>query len=65
MTRPTDEDRPAAVPPPPTLPEVESPPLEDVIDGVPSKEEVVENAETADDIIRQQPSVEEILGSDR
>jgi hypothetical protein len=32
---------------------------------VPSKEEVVEQAETAEEIVRQQPSVAEILGTGR
>jgi hypothetical protein len=49
-------------PTPPKLPDVESPPAEDVLAGVPSKEEVVEHAESADEVVKQQPSVDEILG---
>jgi hypothetical protein len=55
------DDVPAA----PKLPEVDSPPADDVLDGVPSKEQVVDDAESADDVIAGQPSVDEILGRDR
>ncbi len=63
-------DRPDAsgspgVPPPPKLPEVDSPPAADVLDGVPSKDEVVEDARTADEIVAEQPSVDELLGGSR
>jgi hypothetical protein len=50
------------VPEPPKLPEVESPAPEDVVDGVPSTEELIEQAEPAEDVLAHQPSVDEILG---
>ena len=50
------------VPPAPKLPEVDSPPVEAVLDGVPSAEEIVEDATPADAIVDEQPSVDEILG---
>jgi hypothetical protein len=37
----------------PKLPDVESPPPEDVLDGVPSKEQIIEDAEPADEIVEQ------------
>jgi hypothetical protein len=52
-------------PTPPKLPDVESPPPEHVLDGVPSKEEVVEHAQPAEEVVDGQPSVDEILGHDR
>jgi hypothetical protein len=53
------EDPPSA--PTPALPDVESPPPEDVLDGVPSTEAIIEHAQSADEIVRQQPSVEDVL----
>jgi hypothetical protein len=50
---------------PPKLGEVESPPPEDVLEGVASKEEVVEHAPSVDEVIGEQPSVDELLGRDR
>lgn len=55
MSDPADPKTARDVAPAPKLPEVDSPPADDVLDGVPSKEEVVE----------EQPSVDEILGRDR
>jgi hypothetical protein len=52
-------------PPAPKLPEVESPPPEDVLDAVPTAGEIVEHAQSADEVVEGQPSVEEILGADR
>ena len=49
----------------PQLPEVESPPPEDVLAGVPSKEEIIDEARSAEKVIEQQPSVDELLGRDR
>ena len=60
-----DAPRPRNVQQPPALPEVDSPPAEDVLDGVPSKEEVVEDAHSADEIVAAQPTVDELLGPDR
>ena len=61
--RPTTPD--AQVPSAPKLPEVESPPPEAVLDGVPSTGEIVEDAQAADEIIQQQPGVDELLHRDR
>lgn len=63
-----DSDYPSrdpGVPPPPKLPDVESPPPEDVLDDVPPKEELVRRARLADEIVDEQPSVEELLDRDR
>ncbi|MGN6168377.1 MAG: hypothetical protein ACTHQQ_09430, partial [Solirubrobacteraceae bacterium] len=46
---------------PPKLPEVDSPPSEDVLEGVPSTEEIIEHAQAAEDIIKEQPSPDELL----
>ena len=62
----TDAERgPAGVPPPPSLPEVESPPRDEVLDAVPSTEDVVQDAQPAEEIVNEQPSVEELLGEKR
>ena len=58
------ESSPAPVPPPPALPEVDSPAPGDVLDSVPTKEQVVEDAQSADDIVAGQPGVDELLGRD-
>src|SRR5829696_5845042 len=60
-----DPSRDPAVPAPPKLPEVDSPPPEDVLDEVPPKEELVKRARPADEIVEEQPSVEELLDRDR
>jgi hypothetical protein len=60
-----DAPREPGVQPPPPLPEVDSPPVEDVLDSVPSTEDVVQDARSADEIVRGQPSVDDILGRDR
>jgi hypothetical protein len=52
----------SATPPPPKLPDIESPPAENLLDGVPSKEEVVAKAASAEEIVAGQPSVDELLG---
>ena len=65
MPDPDAPRRRPGVPPPARLPEVDSPPPDDVLDGVPSKEEVVEDAQAADEIVSEQPSVAELLGDDR
>lgn len=49
----------------PKLPDVESPPPEDVLAGVPSKEQIIEDAEPADENVEQQPSPEELLRDQR
>jgi len=36
-----------------------------VLGSLPSKEEVVENARSVDEIVREQPSVDELLGHNR
>jgi hypothetical protein len=53
------------VPPPAKLPEVESPPPEEVLDAVESKDDVIERAQAPEEIVGEQPSVDELLGPDR
>lgn len=65
MTDPADPARRLVVQPPPRLPDVDSPPAEDLLDGVPSKEVVVEDAQSSDEIVDAQPSVDELLDPDR
>jgi hypothetical protein len=65
MSDPADTPGRRDVPPLPKLPDIDSPPPEDVLDGVPAKEEVVEHAQSADEVVEEQPSVDEILGRDR
>jgi hypothetical protein len=63
-----DRPDPTARPSPPPsgdLPATESPPMEAVIDGLPSKEQVVEQAPSVHEIVSAQPSVEELLGRNR
>jgi hypothetical protein len=48
--------RPPDVPPPPTLPDVDSPPPEDVLDGVLSKDDIVEDATPVDEIVGERSS---------
>lgn len=55
----------AAVPEPPVLPDVESLPPEDILDEVPSTDEIIERAQSAQEIVRQQPDVDELLGRRR
>lgn len=61
----SDAPRQPAVPAPPDLPHVDSPPPEEVLDGVPSRDDVVDEARSAAQIVREQPSVEDILGTER
>lgn len=49
----------------PSLPEVHSPPPDEVLDSAPSKEDVIGGASSARDIVDEQPSVDELLGRDR
>ena len=65
MTDSPDAPRRPGAKPPPALPDVDSPPVEDVLDSVPSTEEVVRDARSADEIVRGQPSVDDILGRGR
>jgi hypothetical protein len=50
-----------AVPPPSKRPDVDSPPPDQVLEEVASKEEIIEAAESADEIRKQQPSVDDLL----
>lgn len=59
------DPRQPAVPPPPDLPDVDSPPTHEVLDSVPPREDVVDEARSAAEIVREQPSVDDILGPDR
>jgi hypothetical protein len=67
MDRMSEHEEPLAgdMPPPPDLPQVDSPSSEDVLDHEPSVEEIVEQAETVDDIVAHEPTVDDILGKDR
>jgi hypothetical protein len=65
MADPDHPSRDPDVPPLPKLPDVESPPPENVLDEVPPKEELVRRARPADEIVTEQPSVEELLDRDR
>jgi hypothetical protein len=49
---------------PPALPEVESPPREDLVEGVPSPEAIIEEGESAQEIVGQQPGVDELWRRD-
>lgn len=60
-----DPARRPDVPPPAKLPDVDSPPPEAVLDEVPDKEKVVERAQPVDEIVGDQPTVEDLLGGDR
>lgn len=51
--------------PAPALPDVERPPTEEVLDGVPSEADVIAAAASAEEIIGEQPSVDELLGRSR
>jgi len=64
MDDPTDPP-PASTALPPSLPDVASPPPEDVLDSVPSTQDVIAKAQTADEIVAGQPSVEDLLGPNR
>ena len=50
---------------PASLPEIDKPPLEIVLESLPSKEDVVQRAQSVEEIVRQQPSVDELLGRNR
>lgn len=65
MDESPDASQQPPVPPSPDLPAVHSPPTEEVLDSVPSKEDVVEQARSAAEIVGEQPSVDDILGTDR
>jgi hypothetical protein len=55
-------DLPAAAPPAtPQLPDIDSPPPEDVLNDVPSTAEIIGDAQTAAEIIGEQPGPEELL----
>lgn len=52
---------PAPLPEAPALPEVDSPPPEEVLKQAPSTDEIVKRAESAEEIVGQQQSVDELL----
>ena len=60
-----DPSRRPEVPTPPKLPDVESPAAEDVLDGVPPREKIVEQTQPSDEIIAEQPGVDELVDRDR
>jgi hypothetical protein len=47
------------------MPALRSPPPEEVLGGLPSPQDIVRKAQTAAQIAREQPTVDEILGRDR
>ena len=65
MPDPADAPRPPDVPAPPALAPVQSPPPEELLDSLPSKEQIVDAARPAEAIAGEQPSVDEVLGPDR
>ncbi len=65
MDDPSDAPRRPAVPPPPGLPEVRVAPAEEVLDGVPSRQELADGAQPAGEIVSDQPSVDDILRPER
>ncbi|HEY8582599.1 MAG TPA: hypothetical protein VIL49_06615 [Capillimicrobium sp.] len=48
----------------PSLPEVDSPPTEDILDGAPSVDEVIRDAQPAEQIVADQPGRDELVGDD-
>jgi hypothetical protein len=54
---------PDSTPKPPPLPEVDSPPAEDVLAAAPSVDEILGRATPAEQIIDEQPAREELTGS--
>ena len=64
MSGSADDPRPP-VPPPPALPDVDSPPPEEVLDGVPSVDEIVEGAQPAAEIIGEQPNGDDLDDDER
>jgi len=65
MSDPADTPQRPSVEMPASLPDIDRPPLEAVLDSLPSTEEVVKSAQSVDEIVRQQPSVDELLGRNR
>lgn len=55
--RDTDQHHDTAVP----LPDVDSPPPEEVLENLPSTKEIIEHADSAEQILEQQPSVDELV----
>lgn len=67
MTVVADQDHPSSrpeVPPPAKLPDVESPEPHDVLDDVPPVEKIVEQAQPSDEIIAEQPGLDELIDRD-
>ena len=48
-----------------SIPEVDSPPPEDLLARLPPPEQVIKDAQTVEEVIKGQPSVDELLGRDR
>ncbi len=48
-----------------SIPEVDSPPAEDLLARLPPPEQVIKEAQTVEEVIKGQPSVDELLGRDR
>lgn len=61
MTSPPEHPDDSTVPPTPALPEVDSPPAQDVLEGTPSTHEIIEQAQSVEEIVQQQPDTDELL----
>jgi hypothetical protein len=61
MPEPAERHDDPKIPTPPTLPDVESPPAEDVIENAPSTDDIIKQAQSAEEIVEQQPDVDELL----
>jgi hypothetical protein len=61
MSHSRDPSRRPDMPPPPNLPELDSPPPADLLSSVPSKDELIGDARSPGEIIGEQQSVDELL----
>ena len=65
MSDPEDPPQRPGIEMTPSLPDIHRPPLEVVLESLPSKEDVVRSAQSVEEIVRRQPSVDELLGRNR
>jgi hypothetical protein len=61
MPEPAQQRDDPKVPSSPALPDVESPPAEDVIEDAASTEDIIKQAQSAEEIVQQQPGLDELL----
>ena len=64
MSDTPDGVKPPQVPSAPALPDVDSPPPEDVLDGAPSVGDIIGKARRSEEIIEEQPSRDDLVGGD-